>query len=64
MKQYNPVIFNPYDLTVKSYATVPQMRKMLKGSEMVTLAPVFVKAEHKYGVNAVGLASIAALESA
>lgn len=64
MKQHNPVIFNPYDLTVKSYATVPQMRKMLKGSEMVTLAPVFVKAEHKYGVNAVGLASIAALESA
>ena len=64
MKHHNPVIFNPYDLTVKSYATVPQMRKMLKGSEMVTLAPVFVKAEHKYGVNAVGLASVAALESA
>ena len=49
MKQHNPVIFNPYDLTVKSYATVLQMRKMLKGSEMVTLAPVFVKAEYKYG---------------
>lgn len=64
IKKHNPVVFNPYDLTVKSYATVPQMRKMLKGSEMVTLAPVFVKAEHKYGVNAVGLASIAALESA
>lgn len=64
MKNHNPVIFNPYDLTVKSYATIPQMRKMLKGSDMVTLAPVFVKAERKYGVNAVGLASIAALESA
>lgn len=64
MKNHNAVIFNPYDLTVKSYATIPQMRKMLKGSDMVTLAPVFVKAERKYGVNAVGLASIAALESA
>ena len=64
IRKHNPVIFNPYDLTVRSGVTKSQMRKMLEGSELVTLAPVFVKAEHKYGVNAVGLASIAALESA
>lgn len=64
VKKHNPVIFNPYDLTVRSGVSKAQMRKMLKGSELVTLAPVFVKAEHKYGVNAVGLASVAALESA
>lgn len=63
-KEHNPVIFNPYDLTVKSYATVKQMKTMLKDTELEELATVFVRAERAYGVNAVGLASIAALESA
>lgn len=63
MKKHNAVFFDPKDLTVQSHATVAQMRKMLKGTALEKLAPVFVKEEKSYGINAIGLASIAALES-
>ena len=51
-----------FDLTVKSGLSEEQLAKGLR-EELVELAPEFIAAEKKYGVNAVFLASVAALES-
>ena len=50
------------DLTAKSGYSAEELEKGLKG-ELVFLAEEFILAEEKYGVNAVFLCAVAALES-
>lgn len=57
------VNYNPNNLKASSNATPYHLAKMLKGTKLHDLAPYFYKAEKKYGVNAIALASILAHES-
>lgn len=50
-------IFEPSNISAKT------LKKALEGTNLETLAPAFVKAEKKYGINAIAMTSIAALES-
>lgn len=50
-------IFEPSNVSTKT------LKKALEGTNLETLAPAFVKAEKKYGINAIAMTSIAALES-
>lgn len=57
------VSYNPNNVRASSNATPYHLAKMLKGTKLHDLAPSFYKAEQKYGVNAIALASILAHES-
>ena len=50
-------IFEPSNISTKT------LKKALEGTNLEELAPAFVKAEKKYGINAIAMTSIAALES-
>lgn len=58
------VQYNSQDLRESSNTTPYHLYKMLKGTELHSLAPYFCEAEKQYGVNAIALASILAHESA
>jgi beta-N-acetylglucosaminidase len=55
--------FNPNNLKEVSGANKVTMKKILKGKPMEGYAGVFVEAERKFRINAIGLASIIAQES-
>lgn len=50
-------IFEPSNISTKT------LKQALAGTKLEELAPAFVKAEKKYGINAIAMTSIAALES-
>ena len=50
-------IFEPSNVSTKT------LKNALEGTNLKELAPAFVKAEKKYGINAIAMTSIAALES-
>lgn len=50
-------IFEPSNVSTKT------LQKALEGTALEELAPAFVRAEKKYGINAIAMTSIAALES-
>lgn len=62
-KKVQSIIFDPQNISRKSNITEKDMKKALEGTALEQYASVFVKIERKYGVNAVAMASIAALES-
>lgn len=55
--------FKPDDLTYKSNLTYDQLYAILKGSNLEDLTDAFIDAEKEYGVNALGLAGLVAVES-
>ena len=55
--------FNPDDLTYKSNLTYNELYSILKGSNLEDLTDAFIDAEKTYGVNALGLAGLVAVES-
>lgn len=55
--------FNPDDLTYKSNLTYDELYSILKGSNLEDLTDAFIDAEKTYGVNALGLAGLVAVES-
>lgn len=57
------IVFDPQDVTKESNISTEEMTKILEGTSLQKLAPTFVECEKKYGVNAIFLCSIAALES-
>lgn len=57
------VYFTPANVATSSHATQYHMSKALKGTPLEVEANTFVKAEKKYGVNALFLAGIVAQES-
>ena len=57
------IVFDPQDVTKLSNISTKEMKCALGGTELEKLAPIFVECEQEYGVNAIFLASIAALES-
>ena len=72
MKAYNKyisysecdiVIFNPKDITELSGITKKQMAYVLKGTNLEQYAGTYVEIEKKYGINAIAICSLSALES-
>lgn len=57
------IVFDPQDVTKESNISTEEMTKILEGTSLQKLAPAFTECEKKYGVNAIFLCSIAALES-
>lgn len=61
------VTVNPYDARVLSHLKTSELRQVFENTpsakNMVSLAPAFIDAEKIYGVNALVLAGIVALES-
>ena len=55
--------FNPYDVSEPSNLTKEQMYKMLEGTALVTIVDALHWYEQEYGVNAIFITSIVALES-
>lgn len=56
--------FNTKDVSMTSNLVgVEDMKKMLAGTELESLAEAFIELEDKYGVNAIFVASIACVES-
>lgn len=62
-KEPKNIVFNPQDVTEKSNISIEEMTHILKNTGLEKLAVSFVECEQEYGVNAIFLASIAALES-
>lgn len=64
IKKYANITFNSKDIFLPSNVDKKSLKYALEGTELEPLADAFIKAEKKYGVNAIALASIAAHESA
>ena len=62
-KDPKDIVFDPQDVTKESNISVEEMTSILEGTSLQKLAPAFVECEKKYGVNAIFLCGIAALES-
>lgn len=56
--------YNPYNVTESSNMTYEEMRDMLQGNKLQSISHVFIDCEQKYGINALFLFGMAALESA
>lgn len=63
IKKRSPVSFNSEDIRVKSNINAEEMKELLSGTDMKELSQSFVKAEEEFGVNALALAGLVALES-
>ena len=61
--KYVVVSINTKNIFEPSNVTTGTLKKALEGTNLEELAPAFVKAEKKYGINAIAMTSIAALES-
>lgn len=57
------IVFNPNDLLKPSNMSVDDMYKVLEGTSLYELAPVYIEAENTYGVNALFIAGLTAEES-
>lgn len=62
MKQ-EKVVFDAEDVTTKSHITTQQLKNVLSGTGLEDFADTYVKIEQRYGVNALAICSISALES-
>lgn len=58
-----PVEYNPYDLTIESNLTTYELSKILQGTNMLEVASFIIESEKEYGVNALFITSLIALES-
>ena len=58
------ITFNPNNITEISNTTVNDIYKVLKGTNLYELAPVYMEAERLYGVNAFFMIGLCAQESA
>lgn len=56
--------FNPNNVLEVSNVTEEDLYKLLEGTGLYDLAPIYVEAEREYGVNALFIASLTAQESA
>ena len=56
------IVFNPDNVLEKSNVSVDDMYKILKGTGLYELAPVYVEAENTYGINALFLCALSAHE--
>ena len=63
VKKYVVVSVNSKNIFEASHVSTKTLKKALEGTNLEALAPAFVKAEKKYGINAIAMTSIAALES-
>lgn len=63
LKQQRQPHFNPYNVTEPSNLSKEQIHKMLEGTELITLVDALYWYEQEYGVNAIFITSIVALES-
>lgn len=63
VEKYVVVSFNSKNIFEASHVSTKTLKKALEGTNLEPLASSFVKAEKKYGINAIAMTSIAALES-
>lgn len=56
-------VFDAEDVTIKSHITTQQLKNVLSGTGLENFADTYVKIEQKYGINALAICSISALES-
>lgn len=64
VEKYVNIVFDSKDIFLPSNVDKKSLEFALAGTELESLAGVFIQAEEKYGVNAIALAGIAAHESA
>lgn len=57
------IVFNSKDVTEPSNITASQMKEMLAGTELEQYADTYVRIEREYGINAIAICSLSALES-
>ncbi len=57
------VVFNPNDVTELSNISVKQMRQILQDTDLQEFAPVYVKIEREFHINAIVICALSALES-
>lgn len=57
------IVFNPEDVTECSGITAEQLEKVLSGTELAKFASTYVEIEQTYGINAIAICSLSALES-
>lgn len=57
------VVFNPNDVTELSNISVKQMRQILQDTDLQEFAPVYVKIEREFHINAIAICALSALES-
>lgn len=57
------IIFNPEDVTECSGITAEQLREVLSGTELAQFADTYVEIERTYGINAIAICALSALES-
>lgn len=58
------IVFNSKDITEVSNITKVQMRQILSGTALERFSGTYVDIEKKYGINAIAICSLSALESA
>lgn len=63
VSKYVVVSINSNNIFEPSNVSTKTLKNALEGTKLEELAPAFVKAEKKYGINAIAMTSIAALES-
>ena len=63
ISKYVVVSINSNNIFEPSNVSTKTLKNALEGTKLEELAPAFVKAEKKYGINAIAMTSIAALES-
>lgn len=56
-------LYNRQDLSQPSRVSLEDMRLMLKGTALESIAPSYIKAEKEHGVNAIALAALSIHES-
>lgn len=57
------VVFNPNDVTELSNISVKQMRQILQDTDLQEFAPVYVRIEKEFHINAIAICALSALES-
>jgi|GEM_PF-3984629 len=57
------VVFNPNDVTEVSNISVKQMRQILQDTDLQEFAPVYVRIEKEFYINAIVICALSALES-
>lgn len=57
------VVFNPQNVTEVSDITVKQLKDVLEGTKLAPFAATYVEIEKTYGINAIAMCAISALES-
>ena len=63
LEEYKRLQINPNDITVLSHVTIDELNLVLSDTGLEGLAEAYIQAEKEYGINAIYLVGLTALES-